>query len=142
MAKSAAQWATRWQAGAGAAQGAYTDGIQSTTVDVMGRAVAAQSAALAGYTASLSSGAWARAIQSSGGTANWKAKSQAKAANYGVGIAAGASAYAAAAAKLAPFIEQTVAGLPARVPGNPQANLQRVAGLVMALHANKGAFKG
>jgi hypothetical protein len=141
--KTAAQAAARWQAGAGGAQTAYTDGITGTTIDVMARATAALPVAAQNYAASIASGATARAIAASGGTANWKAKAVAKAANYGVGISAGAPAYNAAMGKLMPFMEQTVNSLPARIPGNVMANVQnRVGGLVAALHANKGAFKG
>lgn len=141
MAKSAQQVREKWQAGASGAGGRWSDGIQSTQVDVIGRAIQALPAAAAGYAEAISSGRTARALQAVG-TSGWKAASAKKSANYGTGIAAGGDKFQSSMAKLLPFLESTVAGLPARVPGNPSANLQRVSGVVMALHANKGNFKG
>lgn len=114
MAKPASQWVDRWSAAAGAGQQAYSSGIQNTTVDVVGRAVAQQTALLAGFTEAVTSGKWARKLQERG-TAGWKAAAQAKAANYGTGIAAGKDRYAAAAQKLQPYVQagqDMIAGMP------------------------------
>ena len=140
--KSVAQTVSRWSTGASGAQQAYTDGINGTSVDVMQRAVAAAPAAVRNYTAALTSGRYAAAVNNSGGTANWKAQAVKKAGNYGTGIANGTDKFQSAMTKLLPFIESTVAGLPARQPGNVQANIQRVAQLATALNAAKGQFKG
>lgn len=142
MAKSLSQVVQKWTTNAGGAQTAYTDGINSTQVDVMGKAIAAAPAAVRNYNDALSSGRWASAINASGGTANWKAMSAKKAANYGVGITAGTDKFSAAMGKLLPAIEGIVSSLPARQPGNVQANIQRVSQLALALHARKGEFKG
>ena len=141
--KTAQQAAQRYQQNASAAGPAYEAGIQATSVDVVGRAIAAAPAAVQNYSQAITSGRWAAALNASGGTANWKAMSVAKSGNYTTGVNAGASKYQAAAAKLIPFIEQTVQSLPARQPGNVAANVQnRVLGLATALHSAKGQFKG
>jgi hypothetical protein len=142
MAKSVQATVQKWTQNAGAAQGAYTDGIQATSVDVMGKAIAAAPAAVRNYNDALSSGRWAAAINASGGTANWKAMSAAKAGNYGTGITAGTSKFQKSMGVLLPAIEGIVSSLPARQPGNVQANIQRVSQLALALHARKGEFKG
>lgn len=108
----------------------------------MGRAIAAAPAAVQAYTQSLTSGAWARAITASGGTANWKQKATAKASNYGTGIAAGADKFQASMAKLLPALESIVSSLPARGPAGSPQNKARIISLIDALHARKGDFKG
>ena len=143
MAKTAAQTFQKWQTNASSAAPAYEAGIQSTSVDVMGRAIAQAGPAVANYSQSITSGRWAAAINASGGTANWKAQSVAKSANYSTGINAGSAKAQAAFNKLIPAIDSIVSGLPARQPGNVAANVQnRVLGLATALHAAKGQFKG
>ena len=142
MARSLQDTVAKWQQNAAGAQERYASGIASTQVDVVARAIAQAPAAAANYAAAVTSGRWARALTASGGTANWKAQSQKKAGNYGTGIAAGADKFSAAMGKLLPAIEQIVGSLPARQPGNVGANLQRVAALANALHAQKGNFKG
>ena len=142
MAKSVQATVERWKNGAGGAQQSYTDGINSTQIDVMGRAIAAAPAAVRNYADALNSGRYAAAVNASGGTANWKAMSAKKAGNYSSGVALGADKFSSAMAKLLPAIDGIVSSLPARQPGNVQANLQRVSGLALALHARKGEFKG
>lgn len=142
MAKSLANTVNKWKTNAGGAQQTYADGIASTQVDVMGRAIAQGAAAVRNYADSISSGRWQAAINASGGTANWKAMSAAKAGNYSTGITAGATKFQNAMSKLLPAIEGIVSGLPERQPGNVAANVQRVAQLATALHARKGEFKG
>lgn len=142
MAKSVAATVAKWKNNAGAAQTTYTDGIQGTQVDVMQRAIAAGDAAVRNYNEAWTSGRVAAAINASGGTANWKAMSVAKASNYGTGISAGATKFERSMNKLIPAQESIVASLPARIPGNVTANIQRVAQLATALHARKGEFKG
>lgn len=138
--KTAAQGSAKWVANAGAAAPAWLAGIQNTQVDVMGKAVQAIPAAIAGYTASLQSGAYARAVQASGGTANWKTKSEQKAANYGVGISAGTAAQAQSMQLLMNALPGIVAGLPARGPVGSAQNYARSAAVGQALHAQKGSF--
>lgn len=142
MARSLQDTVSKWQQNASGAQERYASGVAATSVDVMARAIAAAPVAAANYSQALTSGRWARAITASGGTANWKAMTQKKAGNYGTGIAAGVDKFNAAMGKLLPAIEQIVGSLPPRQPGNVGANLQRVAALAQALHAQKGNFKG
>lgn len=139
--KTAAQAAAKWKTNAGAAQQTYIDGITATSVDVMGRAVAQSAVAAQAYVAVMTSGAYARAVQASGGTANWKAKSEAKAPNYLTGINAGADAQATAIAKILQDMPGIVNGLPARGPVGSAQNYQRSAAVGQALHANKGKYK-
>lgn len=142
MARSLADTVNKWKQNAAGAQERYTQGVASTSIDVVARAIAQAPAAAANYAQAVSSGRWARALTASGGTANWKAQTQKKAGNYGTGIAAGEDKFNAAMSKLLPAIEQIVGSLPARQPGNVGANLQRVAALATALHSRKGEFKG
>lgn len=139
--KTAQQAAAKYQQSAQTAQGTWLAGIQATTVDVMGRAVNAIPAAIQGYTNSLQSGAYARAVTSSGGTANWKTKSEAKAANYAVGINAGLDNFSKSIGLIMNDMPGIVNGLTPRGPvGSPQ-NYTRSAQVGQALHANKGKYK-
>lgn len=142
MAKSVQATVDRWKNSAGAAQTAWQEGVQGTTVDVMGRAIAAAPAAVQGFTEAITSGRWARAITASGGTANWKSKATAKAANYSTGIAAGSDKFQASMSKLLPALESMVSSLPARGPAGSPQNKARVISMIDALHARKGDFKG
>lgn len=140
--KTAAQAVDRWKASTAAGSAAWQAGIESTTVDVMAKAVAAIPAAIAGYTNSLSSGAYARAVSASGGTANWKSQAAKKAGNYATGINAGGDKFASAMGKIMQAMPGIVNSLPARGPvGSPQ-NEARVIALTRALHSQKGNFKG
>lgn len=134
---------TRWEQNAAGAQGAYTSGIQGTQIDVMGRAIASAAVAVRQYAAVVGGPAWPAAIQASGGTANWKSQSIAKAGHFGTGIADGKQKFATAMGKLLPALEQITAGLQPRQPGNIAANVNnRVLAIDQALHARKGEFKG
>ncbi len=142
MAKSLQMTVARWKQGAAGAQAAYTEGIQSTQVDVMGKAIAAAPDAVRNFSDAITSGRWAAAINASGGTANWKAQSIKKAGNFGQGIAQAEDKFQRAMGKLLPALEGIVGALPARQPGNVGANVERVRALALALHARKGEFKG
>lgn len=140
--KSAEQAAARWKANTAGAGPTWSAGIESSSVDVAQRAIAAKGAAAANYQKAMSDGTYEKGWQASGGTANWKAKSAAKEGNYVTGVNAGAEKQASAIAKILAAEQQIVSSLPARVPGNPQANLARVSGVVLGLHARKGTLKG
>lgn len=140
--KTAQQAAAKYQASATTAQATWLEGVQNTTVDVMGRAVNAIPAAIQGYTQSLQSGAYARAVAASGGTANWKTKAQAKQQNYGVGIQAGLPKFESAIGKIMQALPGIVNSLPARGPVGSAQNYARSAAVGQALHAQKGNFKG
>lgn len=140
--KNAADAAAKWERNTGAAAADWVKGINSTTVDVMGRAVAQIPAAIAGYTQSLSSGAYAKAVQASGGTQNWKSKSDAKQGNFLTGVTAGADKQASALGKIMQAMGPIVSSLPPRGPAGSGQNYQRSAAVGQALHARKGDFKG
>lgn len=118
--------ADAWAASSGSAQTAFTDGVQSTQVDVVARAIAQQNVMQANFAEAVSSGRWARRLNEVG-TAGWKARTIAKAANYGTGIAAGKDRYAAAAAKLYPYIAQGQTMIAAMPKGNIGASKARAA---------------
>lgn len=140
--KTAQQAAAKYQASATTAQATWLAGINATTVDVMGRAVNAIPAAIQGYTNSLQSGAYARAVAASGGTANWKTKSEAKAQNYGVGINAGLPKFESAINKIMSAMPGIVNSLGPRGPVGSAQNYARSAQVGQALHNAKGSFKG
>lgn len=122
---SAQTWADRWSAGVGGAQQRYTQGIQDTTVDVAGRAIQNQSALLAGFTAVVQSGEWARRLAAVG-TSGWKTASLAKAANYTTGATAGKPKYQNFAQQAQPVwsqLSQSIDGMPS---GGKANALQRV----------------
>lgn len=115
MAKTLEQTVSRWQAGATGASGAYTEGVQNTTVDVVGRAIANQAGLLQGFNDAVNSGRWARGLQAVG-TSGWKTKTVAKAANYSVGINAGLDSYQQSMTQWLPRINSAAAAAKA-MPG-------------------------
>lgn len=121
----AATGAERWEAGSQAATGKYTQGVQNTQVDVVGRAISQAQVAVANFAASVNSGRWARRLTESGGTANWKAMTVAKAANYGTGVSAAKSKYQASAQKLYPYIAAGQQAIHAMPSGNLGASIAR-----------------
>ncbi len=140
--KTAQQASAKYQASIPAATTNWIQGINNTTVDVMGRAVNAIPAAIQGYTQSLQSGAYARAVTASGGTANWKAKSDAKQTNFGTGINAGLPKFESAISKIINAEASINNTLGPRGPvGSPQ-NYLRSQQVGQALHALKGTLKG
>ena len=75
--KTLQQTVANWTAGASAKSQNYLDGVQGTTVDVVGNAIAAQGAMVAGFNQAVSSGRWANAL-SKVGTAGWKSATVAR----------------------------------------------------------------
>ena len=136
--KTAQQAASNYQASAGRAQADWLSGIQNTQKDQAALAVAAGARYIQGVQDAYSSGRWAQGLQRRG-TGYWKSQAEKKQSSYGTGINAGAGNYANAAAKLLPAIQNIVQSLPAR--GDINQNLQRSAGLALALHSQKGSFK-
>ena len=140
--KTPDQAAQRWQQNTAGATQTWLDGITNTNVDVMGRAIAAKSVAAQNFAKVMSDGSYEKAVQASGGTPNWKNRTEAKQGNFATGVAAGKDKQLSAITKILAAEQQIVSSLPARVPGNPQANLARVSGVVLGLHARKGTLKG
>jgi len=108
MAKSLQQTVSNWQTKAGGAQQAFVDGVQNTTVDPTARAVANAAGALAGYSAAIQSGLWARKLQAVG-KQGWMDATVAKAANYSVGVQAGVPKYTNAMTTWLPIIDSVAA---------------------------------
>lgn len=121
MAKTLDQVVQKWSANASAAQTAFTDGVQNTTVDPTQLAIANQAGYLSGVQASVN--LWASNLAKVG-KAGWQAKTLAKAGNYGTGIAAGKQDYTTAMQTWLPIIQQTGASAKA-MPG--QTIDQRIA---------------
>ncbi len=124
MAKSLEATVQRWQAGAAGAQQSFVDGVQNSTVDVVGRAIAAQPALLAGFQEAVTTGRWAQSLQRVG-TSGWKTKTVAKAANYSVGINAGQDAYVQAMTQWLPRIASAAAAAKAMPGATLQQRLAR-----------------
>jgi hypothetical protein len=137
--KTAQQAQANWTASAGRAQTAFAEGVQSTQKDQAGLAVAAQARLVANFNDAVNSGRWAQGVQR-GGTAYWKQQTQAKAANYGVGFSAGATAFGNAIGKIIAAEQNIVAGLPAR--GDVNQNLDRARAFGLAMHSLKGQLGG
>lgn len=123
MAKSLDQVVSKWRNNAGAAQGAYVDGIRATTVDPTALAVANEAGYLAGVQAAVQSGLWRRKLQQVG-KAGWQQASEEKAGNYGTGINAGADKFQRSMQTWLPLIQQAGAAAKA-MPG--QTLDQRIA---------------
>lgn len=126
----------RWASSAAQGQQRYLEGVQGTQVDVVGRAVAAQPKLLANVQQAISSGRWARRLQEVG-TAGWKSKTVAKAANYGVGIAAGRDEYQRAMQTWLPIIDSAAASVQSMPNGSFQDSLNRMTAFATALHNAK-----
>jgi hypothetical protein len=126
----------RWKESAALGQSRYSEGVQATQVDVVGRAVAAQPKMLANVTQAITSGRWARRLQETG-TAGWKAATVAKAANYATGIAAGGDKYQRAMTEWLPIIQSAAASVQAMPNGSFQDSIARMTAFATALHNAK-----
>src|SRR5262249_27728488 len=94
----------RWTTNAGGAQQSFVDGVQRTDKDPTALAIANTQGMLTGVTEAITSGRWARNLAAVG-KQGWQRKTVDKAANYGVGIQAGAAAYADAMTVWLPRID-------------------------------------
>lgn len=113
-------WGTNWTSGVSGASQRYVDGIRNTTVDVVGRAVAAQDRLLAGFNQVVQSGEWARRLTAVG-TSGWKTASEAKAQNYVTGATAGQSKFQRFAQQAQPIWQQASDQI-ASMPSGGKAN--------------------
>lgn len=136
MAKPVATWGQNWQNSAGTAQANYAEGVQQTTVDVVGNAIAAQGAMVANFTQSVGNGTWARNL-SAVGTTGWKAATLAKAPNYAQGFQAGAQKYSQAMQTWGPRILSIAAAAKAMPGGTIDNRIARSVYLQRQLHAAK-----
>ena len=128
------QTVERWQQNAGGAGTKWDENIQSSQADQAGLAIAAKGAMVANFNQAVQSGLWERRIQESGGTQNWKAKSHAKMANYGTGIAAGAPKFQAAMQTWLPIIQSTAQAVRAMPSGTIDLSIARMTQYARALH--------
>lgn len=126
----------RWKDSATLGQQRYTEGIQSSQVDVVARAVAAQPKMLANVTQAVTSGRWARGLQNVG-TAGWKQQSLAKANNYATGIAAGGDKYQQAMTTWLPIIDSAAASVHGMPNTSFQDSIARMTAFSTALHNAK-----
>jgi len=126
----------RWRDSASAGQQRYAEGVQATSVDVVGRAIAAQPKLLANFQQAVTSGFWARRLGERG-TAGWKAATIAKAANYAVGIAAGVDDYQKAMQTWLPIISSAAASVQGMPNTSFQDSLNRMTAFATALHNAK-----
>lgn len=131
-----AQTVQRWAESAGTAQTRYSEGVQATQVDVVGRAVAAEAKLLSGFQQAVSSGYWRRRI-SEVGTPGWKAATVAKASNYATGIAAGRDRYQQAMQTWLPIIQSAAAQVQSMPNNSFQDSLNRMTAYATALHNAK-----
>lgn len=131
--KPLSAWQQNWTGSQGRATTAYTEGVNNYNGDWAGATTRQQAVMVANFNASMPR--WAAAVNAVG-TAGWKAKTAAKAANYGTGFSAGANDYGAAAQKIYNALSTIVPALPAR--GTYEQNKQRSTALMDALHAQKG----
>ena len=126
----------RWKSSAGMAGQRYAEGVQSTQVDVVGRAIAAQPKMLQGVVESIQSGRWARRLGEVG-NAGWKAQTLAKAPNYAQGIQAGEGNYQKAMGVWLPIINQAAAQVQAMPNNSFQDAVARSVAMQTALHNAK-----
>jgi hypothetical protein len=111
--------AQRWVQGAAQGQQRFVEGVQNTTKDPMALAAAQQNKLLANFTQAVTSGRYARGLARVG-KAGWQAATVAKAANYSVGIAAGAAKYEQS---IGPVLAQ-ISSLQGQIAGMPSATFQ------------------
>lgn len=135
--KPVSEWTSAWSGSQGRAVTNYNAGVQQTTADWAGNLLRQKGTMTTNWNAAVSSPNYDSAVQSVGNT-GWKSATQAKSANYGVGFSAGASAYAAAAQKIGPAIQNVVSSLPAR--GDINQNIQRSAAFALGMHQYRGTL--
>ena len=133
------QWADNWSTGVGGASQKYTDGINATTIDVVGKAIANQGALLANFQNAVNSGEWARRLAAVG-TSGWKAAAIAKAANYATGATAGKARFQNFASQAQPFWTQAAGAIAGMASGNKAASMARVSAWYDAMQTFKASY--
>lgn len=138
--KTLQETVANWQSGAQAKSGNYLTGVQGTTVDVVGNAIAAQGAMVAGFSQAVSSGRWARQL-SAVGTAGWKTITISKAGNWLTGVtnAASVTKYQTAMSTWLPLIDNFAAQAKAMPGGTTAARIARSQFFLTQLAAQKAA---
>lgn len=126
----------RWRDSASAGQTRYSEGVQATQVDVVGRAIAAQPKLLTNFQQAVTSGRWARNLQDRG-TAGWKSATLAKASNYATGIAAGVDDYQRSMQTWLPIIQSAAASVQSMPNTSFADSIARMTAFATALHNAK-----
>lgn len=140
--KSLQQTVDRWVAGTAAGSQAYLEGVASTDVDVVGRAIAQQNVAQQNYNAALTSGLWARRLQAVG-TQGWKAAVAAKGGqNWTNGINAAKGKFQARMQGVLQYEAQLKTQIDQMPSGTPAANDARMLAWANGMRQGKlnGAF--
>ena len=137
--KPAATWQQNYANSAATAQAAWVAGIKAPGVDWSTPTVNAIPRMVSGFNAAAASGAISSGILNAGNQ-RWQSQSEAKASAYGLGITNGAAALGRSANLLYQFYQSAIPALPAR--GDINQNILRGNTLSLALHAQKGNFKG
>lgn len=125
--------AQRWQASAATAQQRFAEGVQATTADVVGLAIAAQGALLQNFQQAVTSGRWQRRLQETG-TQGWKQATVAKANNYATGINASGNKYQTAYADMLPTMQSLQAQIEGMPSGTIDASIARSAAWQTGMH--------
>lgn len=130
------QTVERWTGSAGTAAVRYAEGVQGTTVDVVGRAIQNQTALVANFNQAVTSGRWAAAL-SAVGTGGWKTATVAKAGNYSTGFTAGAPKFSTAMQTWLPRIQAAAQQVKSNPAPTFQARMQRAVDYATILHNAK-----
>jgi hypothetical protein len=137
--KPANTWGTNWGTGVSGASQKYTDGINNTTVDVAGRAIAQKAALVANFNAVVASGEWERRLAAVG-TSGWKAAAIAKAQNYVTGATAGLARYNSFASQAQPFWTNASQAIDGMASGSKAAAMARVGAWYDAMQTFKQSY--
>jgi hypothetical protein len=131
-----------WQAGTGTGQQRYLDGVASSDIDVVGRAIASQNALVANFQQSVQSGLWARRLQAAGNQ-GWKnGVSTRGGQNWSNGIQAAGPKYQAkmqAVLQVEAGLQSTIQQMPSGTPAANDARMLAWANGMRQAKAN-GAF--
>ena len=135
MAKSAAEVAQKWAQRAANAQPEYASGVQTTTKDQAGRAIASKEIYKQALNESFTRDAYAKGLQKAG-TGKWKNKAATVGADrYAGGVSAGVSDYATESGRY-DTARKAADALPRGIKGS-ETNFARVKAVVTALRAAK-----
>ena len=113
----------------------YGAGVNAYSGDWANRTASQQAVMLQNLTTAINNGAWAAGVARVG-TAGWKSRTQAKLANYGVGLNAGAARFDSAITKILQAEANIVGSLPPR--GTYEQNKARATAVMDGLHALRG----
>jgi hypothetical protein len=115
----------------------FVSGVQGFSGDWAGRTTAQQSTMQQNLNTAISSGRWAQGVNRVG-TNGWKSATEAKSANYGVGVNAGVPKFNSSISKILQAEGNIVGSLPPR--GTYEQNKARATAVMDGLHALKGTL--